>query len=430
MTASSRRPRRTTWTAGAASAALCLGALTVPTASAQSAAEPDASRLDGALAGIPAAGAPGAYGAAQDGDGRWTGAAGVADVAEEIPAEADSRHRIGSITKSFVSIAVLQQVAEGTVELDGLAADYLPAGTLPDSLSEGVTVRMLLNHTSGIGDYVHVAFPSLRNPSPESLEEHRYRELAPEDLVEMGLSAPRTGDPGERNSYSNTNYILAGLLLSEVTGVSVEEYVTEHVIERAGLDETFFPDSPELPAPHARLYDPLHGTEEPPGGDYTEYDMSWAGAAGALVSTMTDLNEYQRALFSGELLPDEQLAEMLETVPMLDGNGNAVGSYGLGVYEVELPCGTFWGHDGVVWGASTLAFSSEDGERQASIGYNVTHYQTIAEDGTLNPHPVDAAVVRYFDEALCGTDSEPLSDEKLRQVQLSLENVGLSRSLG
>ncbi|SOD63293.1 D-alanyl-D-alanine carboxypeptidase [Streptomyces zhaozhouensis] len=428
MTASSRRPQRAAWTAGAASAALCLGALTVPTATAQPAAAPDAPRLDAAIAAIPAAGAPGAYGAAQDGDGRWTGAAGVADLTEETPADADSWHRIASVTKTFVSVAVLQQVAEGTVDLDAPAADHLPAGTLPDALAEEVTVRMLLNHTSGIGDYVQVAFPSLRQLSPESLEEHRYRELAPEELVEMGLSARSTGEPGERYSYSNTNYILAGMLLGEVTGVSAEEYVTEHVIERAGLSETFFPDSPELPTPHARLYDPLHGTQDPPG-DYTEYDMSWAGTAGALVSTMTDLNEFQRALFSGELLPEKQLSEMLDTVPMTNGNGEQVGAYGLGLYEINLSCGKFWGHDGVAWGASTLAFSSEDGERQAAIGYNVTHYQTLAEDGTLNHHPVDTAVARYLDEALCGSGAQ-LSDEKLGQVQLTLENAGLSRSLG
>ncbi|WP_226962056.1 MULTISPECIES: serine hydrolase domain-containing protein [Streptomyces] len=435
MTASSRRPKRAAWTAGAASAALCLGALTVP-AIAQAEPAPAAPALnaapalDGALAAIPAAGVPGAYGAALDDSGRWTGAAGVADLTDETPAEADSYHRIASVTKTFVSVAVLQQVAEGTVELDAPAADHLPAGTLPGALADTVTVRMLLNHTSGIGDYVNVAFPSLRQLSPESLEEHRYRELAPEELVEMGLSAPATGTPGQRYSYSNTNYVLAGLLLREVTGVSAEEYVTEHVIDAAGLTDTFFPDSPELPTPHARLYDPLHGTQDPPG-DYTEYDMSWASTAGALVSTMTDLNLFQQALFGGELLPEEQLAEMFETVPMgHDANGQPYGAYGLGLYPITLSCDTFWGHDGIAWGASTLAFSSEDGSQQAAVGYNLTHYQTIASDGSLNPHPADAAVVRYLDAALCGSDGSALSSEALREAQLTLENARLDRTLG
>lgn len=429
MTASSRRPKRAALTVGAASAALCLGALTVP-ALAQAEPAPAAPELDAALAAIPAAGVPGVYGAAREGAERWTGAAGVADLTDDTPAEADSRHRIASVTKTFVSVAVLQQVAEGTVDLDAPAAELLPADTLPASLADAVTVRMLLNHTSGIGDYVSVAFPSLRELSPESLEEHRYRELAPEELVEMGLSAPATGEPGERYAYSNTNYVLAGLLLREVTGVSAEEYISEHVIEAAGLTETFFPDSPELPTPHARLYDPLHGTQDPPG-DYTEYDMSWAATAGALVSTMTDLNQFQEALFRGELLPDKQLAEMRETVPMgHDANGEPFGAYGLGLYPITLSCDTFWGHDGVAWGASTLAFSSEDGGQQAAVGYNLTHYQALAADGTLNPHPADAAVVSYLDEALCGTDGAALSSETLRQAQLTLANARLHRALG
>ncbi|MDT0266454.1 serine hydrolase domain-containing protein [Streptomyces sp. DSM 44915] len=429
MTASSRRSKRAL-TTGAASAALCLSALTVPAAVAQSAPDTPVSTtnaaLDAALAEIPASGLPGAYGAARVGEERWQGAAGVADLTDGSPAEADSYHRIASLTKTFVSVAVLQQVADGALELDALAADHLPAGTLPAELAEAVTVRMLLNHTTGIGDYIASAFPSLATLSPASLEEHRFRELAPAELVELGLAAPRTGEPGQRYSYSNTNYILAGLLVEQVTGQPAEEYVTERVIAPAGLTDTFFPDSPELPTPHARLYQPLHGTQDPPD-DFTEYNMSWAGTAGALVSTMPDLNRFQEALFGGELLPAEQLAEMLETVPIRGQNGQVTGAYGLGLYPIALSCDTFWGHDGIAWGASTLAFSSLDGERQAAIGYNMSHYQTLSADGYLNPHPGDRAVVRYLDEALCGAESE-LTAETLRQAELALQTARLDRT--
>ncbi|UED87278.1 serine hydrolase domain-containing protein [Streptomyces profundus] len=402
MTASPPRRVRAL-TIGAASVALCATSLTMPALADEGPSRDE--RLDASLAAVPDAGLPGALAAASVGDDRWTGAAGVADLRTEGPTRPEMRHRVASVTKTFVSVGVLQQVAEGNVELDAPVGRYLPAGPLPAELADAVTVRMLLNHTSGIGDYVVPAFPSLAENSGHSLDEHRFRQIAPEELVALGLSAPATGVPGERHSYSNTNYILAGLLLGEVTGVPAERYITERVIEPAGLRDTAFPESPVIRAPHPRMYTSLHGLLERPR-DYSVYDMSWAGTAGSLVTTMADLNTFQAALFGGELLPDEQLAEMLETVPVEDLDGDVIGAYGLGVYPVNLSCGTFWGHDGVAWGASTLAFSSPDGESQAAIGYNASHYGIPAEDGTLEPHPADLAVILHLDEALCGAERE------------------------
>lgn len=395
------RNRRRSLALGAAGLALAGAALAPAPASAGPAGTGEP--LDETLARIHEAGIPGVYGATRDGGQRWHGASGVADTSTGRPTQPQMRHRIGSVTKTFTAVGLLQQAERGTVDLDAPVAGYLP-GLLPDDLGQAVTVRMLLNHTSGIGDYVLLAFPSLLEGTGDSLEEHRFREITREELVALGLQAPRTGEPGERHSYSNTNYVIAGLLLEEVTGTDAQDYLTEHVIRPAGLRHTYFPDGPRLRGPHAKMYEGLHGLLDPPR-DFSVYHMSWAAEAGALVSTMDDLNTFYAALFSGELISDASLAEMMTTVPVEDATGQIVGAYGLGLYPLQLPCGTFWGHDGAVWGAGTYAFSSPDGERQASLGLTRMKYQEVTEDGELVPHPADQAASIHLVVALCGEDA-------------------------
>ena len=385
------------------------GAFPTPAAGASS----DAG-LERTLGAVRDAGIPGVYSAVRDGARRWAGAAGVADVHTGRPVRPGMAHRVGSVTKTFTAVGVLQQVGLGRIGLDDPVADHLP-GLLPADEGRAVTVRMLLNHTSGIGDYVPAAFPSLAGgpgEAAESLDEHRFRRIAPGELVRLGLDAPRTGAPGERFSYSNTNYVLAGLLLEEVTGMAAEDYLTERVIRPAGLRDTAFPRSPFLAGPHSRMYEARYGDIDPPR-DYSVYDMSWAGVAGAAVSTMEDLNRFYAALFRGELLGPAELAELTRTVPADGGHRE---SYGLGVYPVELSCGRFWGHDGRVWGAVTFAFTSEDGERQAAVGLNLAGYQSLDEQGGLEPHPADEALIDHLELALCGPAGTPPAGARLGAV--------------
>ncbi|MEV0199975.1 serine hydrolase domain-containing protein, partial [Nonomuraea sp. NPDC050691] len=345
------------------------------------------------------AGMYGVYAQARDGRQVWRGASGVADVVTRRPARPDMRHRVGSITKTFTSVAILQQAERGAVELDAPVSRYLP-GLLPGERGDRITVRMLLNHTSHIGDYIGGAFPSLPKGSPTSLDDNRFRRFAPEELVGFGLAARATGEPGAApGSYSNTNYIIAGLLLEKVTGQDAERVITRDVIHRAGLRDTFFPTTPRLPGPSSKAYESLYGLIDPPR-DYSTYDMSWAGTAGALVSTMDDLNRFYRALLRGELLGARRLAEMRTTVPVAAGGGLV--DYGLGLYTVELPCGRFWGHDGGVFGMTTQTLVSEDGGRELSFGLNRTKYQRIGDDGTIEPSPIDYALGDHMMAALCG----------------------------
>ncbi|MEV4090952.1 serine hydrolase domain-containing protein [Streptosporangium saharense] len=369
------------------------------------AAEPQERTLDRAgleetLAAVRDAGMYGVYSSVRDGRQAWDGAAGVADVETGRPVRPGMRHRVGSITKTFTAVAILQQVGKGRVDLDAPVARYLPR-LLPADLGRKVTVRTLLNHTSGIGDYVLGAFPSLAQGSAASLDEGRFRTIRPEELVRLGVAAPRTGEPGQNWSYSNTNYVIAGLLLEKVTGEPAQRYITREVIRRAGLRETSFPRTPVIPGPHSKAYESLYGLIDPPR-DYSVYDMSWAHTAGAVVSTTDDLDRFYRTLLGGGLLPRAQLAQMRTTVPVTDAQGNVLMNYGLGLYAQDLPCGRFWGHDGGVFGMGTFSLSSQDGRRQISLGINLMKYQRFDDNGVLQPHPIDYALGDHLLRALCG----------------------------
>ncbi|OLT34013.1 hydrolase [Actinomadura sp. CNU-125] len=359
----------------------------------------DREELRAGLDGVHEAGMYGVFSQVRDGRAEWDGAAGDADVRTGRPVRAHMRQRVGSITKTFVATAILQQFEAGRIDLDAPVGRYLP-DVVPGERGERVTVRMLLNHTSGIGDYVPAAFPSFGKLSPESLDEHRFREVAPERLVRWGLEAPATNEPGERVSYSNTNYVIAGLLLEKVTGQDAVGYITRHVIRKAGLRHTSFPERPRIRGAHPKMYESLYQHIDPPR-DYSVYNMSWVWTAGAVVSTMDDLNTFYRKLLTGELIGAEALAEMKDTRPWTDPAGNLIANYGLGLYSMDLPCGTFWGHDGAVFGAGTQSLSTPDGERQVSVAMNLMKYQKI-ENGAIVPHPIDYAMPGFLLEAACG----------------------------
>ncbi|MEV4397416.1 serine hydrolase domain-containing protein [Nonomuraea sp. NPDC049607] len=358
---------------------------------------PDRQALRRSLDAVHQAGMYGIYSAVRDGERDWRGAAGVADVATNRPVRPDMVHRVGSITKTFTAVALLQQVARGTVELDAPIARYLP-DVVPGERGQKITVRMLLNHTSHIADHVGPAFPSLLQGTFESLDDNRFRTFSRRELVDLGLAATPTGEPGATPGiYSNTNYLIAGLLLEKVTGENAERYITRNVIRKAGLRHTSFPRTPVIPGPHSKAYESMFGFIDPPK-DYSVYNMSWITTAGAVVSTMDDLNQFYRKLLRGELLRPAELAEMQKTVPV----AGVSGAYGLGIYATDLPCGRFWGHSGGVFGMATDSYTSPDGARQLSMGVNRTKYQSLDENGNIVISPIDYATVDYLLLGLCG----------------------------
>ncbi|GAA2435481.1 serine hydrolase domain-containing protein [Actinomadura vinacea] len=360
----------------------------------------DAAKLRVTLDATHEAGMYGLYSAVRQDDDAWKGASGVADVRTRRPVRPDMQHRVGSVTKTFTATAVLQLAEQGRLQLDAPIAQYLP-GTVPGERGQQVTVRMLLNHTSGIADFVRFAFPSLQRLSPESLDRHRFRTLRADRLIKWGVESPPTNAPGASWAYSNTNYIILGQLLEEVTGVKAETYIQKNVIRPAGLKKTYFPTEPAIYGDHSRMYEALYRHAEPPR-EYSVFNMSWIGVAGALVSTTDDLNTFYRALLTGKLIGRGALTEMQSTVPVQDANGNTLMNYGLGLYSMEMPCGTFWGHDGVVFGSGTQVLSSVDGRRQLALGFNLTKYQQLDGQGAPTPNAIDNALGAHFVQALCG----------------------------
>lgn len=351
----------------------------------------DRGALRRSLATVPAAGAPGALAAVRAARADWVGAAGIADLSNARPARPQLRHRIGSITKTFVATTLLQLVDEGRLGLDDPIGQWLPE-LVPGELGQRVTVRMLLNHTSGIGNYTDALLNSLA-----AVERVGTTTYAPAELVATGLALPRTGEPGAGYSYSNTNYLLAGLLIERVTGKDATAEVTRRILKPLRLTDTYFPGrDPRIRGPHAGAYFAPLGVR-----DLSAYNMSWAWTAGELVATMADLNTFFRALLDGRMLSARVLGEMLTTVPF-DPAVPEVGGYGLGIYQVATPCGPLWGHDGAVIGHLTLSLHSRDGARQATSGINISHYQPSGE-----PHPIDVAWQGFVVSAHCSATAGP-----------------------
>lgn len=286
----------------------------------------DPAALTAALNKVHRAGIPAVFAEVRDGDQVWHGAAGVADVSSGRPATPDLRHRVGSITKAFTAAAVMQQVERGQAQLDASVGHYLPR-LVPGERGRAITVRMLLNHTSGLAEYLPFAYPSLAafpklaDTTPKSLDDNRFKQFQRTDLIDRGVTAPAVGAPGGTPGiYSNTNYLLLGQLLEHVTGTTAEDWITRSVIERAGLRNTEFPVGPRVDGPHSRLYESWFGMIDPPR-DYSDFDMSWVGPAASLISTVADLNRFFRLLLAGEIVDRSSLAQMQSTVPVISQEG-------------------------------------------------------------------------------------------------------------
>ncbi|RJL36202.1 class A beta-lactamase-related serine hydrolase [Bailinhaonella thermotolerans] len=367
---------------------------------------PDDGRLRSALEEVHRAGMVGIDAAVRAGGREWRGASGVADLATGRPLRPGTRHRVGSITKTFTAAAILQQVEKGRVRLDAPIGRYLP-DVVPGERGRKITVRMLLNHTSGLSEYLLAAFPSLAgfpslpDMSAKSLDDNRFRRFRPEELIKMGLALPAKEPGSLPGVYSNTNYLILGLLLEKVTGAKAEDYITEHVIRRAGLRHTTLPAGPRIKGPHPRMYEAMHGLLDPPR-DYSVYDPSWVGVGASLVSTVEDLNRFYSALLGGRIVSRASLARMQRTVPVSTQVYEDTIEYGLGLRKVTIPgCGTFWGHDGTMWGAGALSLTRADGARQMSQAINLMRWNTLDASGEPRPHPIDKALSAFQRQALC-----------------------------
>jgi D-alanyl-D-alanine carboxypeptidase len=364
--------------------------------------------LEIAIDKVHRAGMPGVFAEVRDGGEVWRGASGVADVNTGRPVTPDMRHRVGSINKTFTAAAVLQHIEKGQIGLDTAIGHYLP-GLVPGERGKAITVRMLINHTSGLAEYLPYAysslraFPSLKDTTPQSFEDNRFTRFQPAELIEMGVTAPAVAAPGGTPGvYSNSNYQLLCQLLELVTGTTAETCITHNVIERAGLRDTGFPEGPQISGPHSQMYEAWFGMIEPPR-DYSVFDMSWVGPAASLISTVADLNRFYGLLLAGEIVNASSLGQMQRTVPVISFEGKKI-EYGLGLHKMEVPGhGTFWGHDGTVWGAGAITMTRADGRRQMSVALNLMRWNKLDSSGKPQPQPLDDALRSLYQLAMCGS---------------------------
>jgi D-alanyl-D-alanine carboxypeptidase len=286
----------------------------------------------------------------------WIGSSGLAELGTDRPVDPDGWFRAGSITKTFTAVVVLQLVGEGKLQLEAPAHEWLP------EMPAEVSVRQLLNHTSGLYNYTDDL------PDPAGIVRDRYLHRDPHEALDVGLGKPRLFEPGSSWSYSNTNYTALGLLIETVTGNPYGDEVGERILQPLGLERTMLPgDDLDLPEPHARGYLDVHGELV----ELARFNASQAWAAGELVSTAADLNRFYAAVLSGELLEPTEQGAMLNVVQTDDSFG-----YGLGIERRRLPDGrVVWGHTGGIFGYLTLSYHSADLSTQLTLSYTGTRVE-------------------------------------------------------
>jgi D-alanyl-D-alanine carboxypeptidase len=269
-------------------------------------------------------------------DAAWTGSSGVAELGTDLPVDPSGWFRAGSITKTFTAVAVLQL----GLELDAPITEWVP------DVPSDITLRQLLNHTSGLHNYTDDL------PDVPELVRDRFLHVDPLVSLTTAVAKSRLFEAGSSWSYSNTNYVALGLLIEAVTGNAYADEVRDRILRPLGLEQTLLPgDDLELPEPHAHPCLRLDGELV----DMARVNASQAWAAGAIVTTAADLNTFYAKLLAGELLGSAEQAELQTVVEVEEGYG-----YGLGLERRVVGDHVLWGHGGGIYGYQTLSYHSSD----------------------------------------------------------------------
>lgn len=316
---------------------------------------------------------PGVVGALRNGNTITNVAAGHSINGSSAPADPTSAYRIGSNTKLYTSTVVLQLEAEGKLSIDDTVAKYLPNAVRSHGYDGNtITIRQLLNHTSGLPEYAdhQVVLPGITLAWWYYYNDLRGGHYTPQNLVDTALEvAPATPGPHAWH-YSNTNYILAGMIIQAVTGHDPSVEIQNRIITPLGLAGTSFPTSDTDMSGNF-----LHGWRLNADGSRSDVSASnvelfWS--AGAMISTAQDQAAFVSALLGGQLLPTAQMAELKTTV----ATPSPQDTYGLGLTRVVLTeCGNkvAWAHGGNILGYHNKWYASEDGTKVAVLAGNENH---------------------------------------------------------
>jgi D-alanyl-D-alanine carboxypeptidase len=350
-------------------------------------------QLQTSLDELVSAGFPAALGTFTEADGNSTNlASGLGNLDDQQTATPDGQVRIASNTKMFTATVVMQLVDEGDVDLDESVDTYLPGLVKGEGIDAGlISIRQLLQHTSGLPEYIALLLDH---------EGGLARYWSPRDTLDMALTQPAVFEPGSRWEYSNTNYLVLGLLIERVTGEPLDKQIDLRISQPLGLTATLLPHGGELkiPGQHPLGYHPDPVTGELV--DTSELDSGATWAAGGMISTPSELNIFMQALFAGELTSPAALEEMLSTVPAEEEVWPGSG-YGLGVQSYPLTCGgVAWGHGGDILGYETRNAVNESGEA-ATIAVTAlpsTVIDPTDEEALLKSY---RSVFQAMNDALC-----------------------------
>ena len=308
--------------------------------------------------GIHAGGVPGAVVEIATPQWTWTSAAGIASPFTGEPAQPGMRFLIASVSKTFSSVAVQKLAEERKLSLDDPISRWLPVD-LVQKIPNGrlITVRQLLDHTSGIADY---------NEDFINLQEYRNPDVPVpyQTGLLQGINASQLYPPGTNFTYSNVNYILLTLIIDNAAGVPYEDYVTRTILVPLSLNDTFIQETNHIPGPH------MTASMAGPNGTYYDFSnlyVQFDRGAGDIVSTTADLNRFHRALREGRLISKASLAAMEHPLPQSRELG-----YGLGyATEVNAPTNvTVQGHTGGYPGSYTFWYYLPEKDAYVTINFN------------------------------------------------------------
>lgn len=291
--------------------------------------------------------APGAVMAVKNAEGTWVATVGYQDWDETVPMTADINQRIGSVTKTFTVTALLQLAEQGALSLDDPIEQYVPG--MPNGTA---TLAELAEMRSGIPSYTFdQGFEEAFFADPDAV-------WTPQQLVDLVKDEEPMFPPGTMLFYSNTNTVLLGMVIEQVTGEPIDQVLAEQIIEPLGLDHTLMPTDGSFPDPHPQGYT-MQGVDGDVPDDATDWDPSWAWTAGAMISNVEDLLVWGDALGTGEgILSPETQAERLDSfdfdVPVFRGPSSTAPQSPARAYGMGLGLALDWyGHEGELPGFNT-----------------------------------------------------------------------------
>jgi D-alanyl-D-alanine carboxypeptidase len=318
--------------------------------------------LDRALKELVAmeGGPPGVIAIVQRGQHRKVHTFGVANVRTGRPMRIHDRMRIASAAKAFSGAVALSLVSEGKLSLHDTIGERLPE--LAEAWGE-VTLRQLLNHTSGIPDF------SLDPAFQEAVLASPTKAPPPEELLSFVEDKDLLFDPGSEYRYSNSDNIVVALMVEATTGRSYEDLLREQVYKPLGLRKTTLPHGPNLRKPFIHGYDP---SEHPPEDVSEVLAAGWAWVSGGIVSTPADLNAFIRGYVGGKLFDERTQVKQRQVVEggSSEPPGPEKNSAGLGIFRYETRCGTVWGHTGNTPGYTQFMAASPNGRRSVTVSIN------------------------------------------------------------